>query len=156
MTYQYRNDNVEGYIYLVEAIGYHGWLPGCVLKRCKIGLTRNVERRLSEFASNQPPCDILLIKAIYVEDMAEVEGTLHTQYKSANVQLIKSREWFDLYPWQVQVIKAKMSALSASEKPRIKLQYIAALALIIGGLSMGSADYLRNQIQTNQRIEVKK
>lgn len=156
MTYQYRDDNVSGYIYLIEALGYHGWLPGCYLKRCKIGLTRNIERRLNDFASNQPPCDIRLIKCIAVSDMAEAEGILHTQYKSANVKLQKSREWFDLYPWEVQIIKFKMNGLEASEKPQIKLKYIAALALIIGGLSMGSAGYLRSQLQpqsVNQRLK---
>lgn len=154
MSYQYRDDSVPGYVYFVEAVGYHGAFPGCYLKRCKIGLTRDVERRLSEFASNQPPCDIKLIKSIYVEDMAEVENQLHRQYKSANVKLQRSREWFDLYPWQVKMIEYKMSTLAASQAPEIKFKYIAALALVVAGLSMGSAGYVRSQIpQKSQSVQ---
>ena len=154
MTRTYRDDSVPGYIYLIEAKDFHWMFPGCYLKRCKIGLTRDVERRLSDFASNQPPCDIQLLKSIYVEDMDEVEGQLHGQYKSANVKLLKSREWFDLYPWHVEIIKAKMSALAAKSEPQINLKYLAALALIIAGVSMGSASYIRSTVGQASRVEV--
>lgn len=155
MSYQYRDDSIPGYVYLVEAVGYHGTFPGCYLKRCKIGLTRDVDRRLSEFAANQPPCDIRLIKAIYVDDMADIESYLHEQYKSANVKLQRSREWFDLYPWQVLAIKSKMSSLAMSQSPEIKLKYIAALALVVAGLSMGSAGYVRSQMNQSSKVEVR-
>lgn len=156
MTHTYRDDSVPGYIYLIEAKDFHGIFPGCYLKRCKIGLTRDIERRLSDFASNQPPCDIQLLKSIYVEDMDEVESQLHQQYKSANVKLLKSREWFDLYPWQVEVIKAQMSRLAAKSEPQINLKYLVATALIIAGVSMGSASYLRSAMSQPPKIEVSK
>ena len=106
MTYQKqwveRNDNVPGYIYLMKAEGFHGILPGCVISRVKIGLTRSVQKRLDDFHSNQPCHDLRVIKAVYVEDMAAVEGALHQQFKHCNVKLLKSREWFDLNPWDFQ------------------------------------------------------
>lgn len=89
--------------------------------------------------------------------MSEVEGQLHEQYKSANVKLLKSLEWFDLYPWQVEIIKSKMSALAAKSEPEINLKYLAALVLIIAGVSMGSASYVRSTIsQPTGKVEVSK
>ena len=99
--WQERDDNQPGFIYLILAEGYHGWLPGCVLKRVKIGLSRDPEARLETFHSNQPPCNLRILRTIYVEDMAEVEGKLHQIFKNSNVKLKKSREFFDLMPWQM-------------------------------------------------------
>ena len=99
-----RNDNVPGWVYLIQAEGYHGIVPGVYLKRCKIGLTRSVENRLATLHSSQPPCDYKVIKAIYVEDMATVESALHAQFKHCNIKLEKSREWFDLNPWQYAMV----------------------------------------------------
>jgi len=101
MAYQHRDDNVPGYIYLFKAKGFHGIVPGVVLGRYKIGLSRDVERRLDILHSNQPPTDLLEVKVIAVDDMAEVEQELHRVFKSSKVNLVKSREYFDLMPWQV-------------------------------------------------------
>ncbi len=97
-SYTPRNDNVPGYIYLIEAIGYHGLLPGFYLRRCKIGLSKNPQARLQNFIDNQPPCDVQILRTIYVKDMAGVENELHKQFKYCNVRLTKSKEWFDLNP----------------------------------------------------------
>lgn len=102
MTWQQRDDHIQGYIYLFKAKGFHGWLPGCVLGRYKIGLSRDVDRRLDTLHSNQPPTDLEVVKVIAVEDMAEVETELHQVFKNQNVKLVKSREYFDLNPLQVQ------------------------------------------------------
>ncbi len=96
--YYQRSDSLPGYIYLMEAEGFHGLVPGCYLRRCKIGLSRDPQMRLDTFHSNQPPCDIKIIRTIYVENMEAVETMIHKQFKHCNVKLKKSREWFDLNP----------------------------------------------------------
>ena len=70
MTIQYRDDRVPGWVYLLEAEGYHRIIPGVYLRRMKIGLTRSVENRLDTLHSSQPPCNYKVVKAIYVSDMA--------------------------------------------------------------------------------------
>jgi hypothetical protein len=102
MVWQQRDDHIQGYIYLLKAKGFHGWIPGAVLGRYKIGLSRDVDRRLETLHSNQPPTDLEVVKVISVEDMASVEAELHQVFKSQNVKLLKSREYFDLNPMQVQ------------------------------------------------------
>lgn len=57
MPVQYRDDHVPGWVYLLEAEGYHGLLPGVYLHHCKIGLTRSVENRLDTLHSSQPLCN---------------------------------------------------------------------------------------------------
>ena len=96
----HRNDHEPGYVYLIEAQGFHGIIPGRLLRRCKIGLSRDPELRRQNFVDSQFPCDVEIITTIYVEDMAEVETELHQIFKACNVTLEKSREWFDLSPWQ--------------------------------------------------------
>ena len=54
IVYQPKNDHEPGFIYLMEAEGYHGFIPGAWLRRCKIGLSRNPEARLDKFHRNQP------------------------------------------------------------------------------------------------------
>ena len=102
MAWQQRNDNVPGKIYLMKAIGYGGIIPGCLINRYKIGLSRNPETRLDQLLSAQPCCDIEIIHTVDVADMAEVESELHIIFKNSNVKLLKSREWFNLNPLQVQ------------------------------------------------------
>ncbi|MHC5732170.1 MAG: hypothetical protein ACYTXY_50545 [Nostoc sp.] len=36
--------------------------------------------------------------------MKKVEGKLHKKFKSSSVKLKKSREWFDLWVWQIWLI----------------------------------------------------
>ena len=148
MTYQKqwveRNDNVQGWVYLMEAEGYHGLIPGCFLRRCKIGLSRNPQKRLEDFHSNQPPCDLRIIRTIFVEDMAAVEGELHAQFKHCNIKLNRSKEWHDFNPlqlWQVQ------QAFNHYEKPRFniainlpsRLVVASAIGLLGTGLLLHSA-----------------
>jgi hypothetical protein len=89
-----RDDNVPGYIYIMEAERFHGMMSG-LCKRIKIGLSRNPEAREDTLNSNQPPCDITLIDKAYVWKMKDAETYLHNKFKSRNVRLKKSREWFD-------------------------------------------------------------
>ena len=127
---EYRDDHVPGYVYLIEAIHVTGIIPGKLVRRCKIGLSRNPELRLQNFIDNQPPCDFQIVKAIYVEDMATVEDHLHAQFKHCNLKLEKSREWFDLNPWQYAMV---LWAFSRYESHRISLEDVP-VRLVAGGL----------------------
>ena len=136
----HRNDHEPGYIYLIEALGYHG-IGSMFLKRCKIGLSRNPEARRETFVKAQFPCDVKIVKSIFVEDMADVESKLHEQFDFCNVELEKSREWFDLSPWQylrvrLALITNEVHVFSFSELP---LKTISASAFLIFaiGLSLG-------------------
>ncbi|MBW4450062.1 MAG: GIY-YIG nuclease family protein [Spirirestis rafaelensis WJT71-NPBG6] len=102
MAYQQRDDNVPGKIYLMKAVGYGGIIPGVLIGRYKIGLSRNPDARLEQLLSAQPCCDIEIIHTVYVEDMAKTEHELHSVFRNSNVKLAKSREWFNLNPLQVQ------------------------------------------------------
>ncbi|MBW4635943.1 MAG: GIY-YIG nuclease family protein [Iphinoe sp. HA4291-MV1] len=128
MSYQYRDDHVPGWIYLLEAEGFHGVIPGVYLHRCKIGLTRSVENRLDTLHSSQPPCNYKVVKAIYVQDMSEIEVLLHRQFKHRNVKLIKSREWHDLLPWQYAHVLWMFSRYDS------KCNHSLSPRLITGGL----------------------
>ncbi len=127
---EYRDDHVPGYVYLLEAVGVTGIIPGKLVRRCKIGLSRNPELRLQNFVDNQPPCDFRIIKAIYVSDMASVEDQLHAKFKHCNIKLEKSREWFNLNPWQYQ---QALWAFSRYESHRISFENIP-VRLVAGGL----------------------
>ena len=131
-----RKDSIPGYVYLMQAIGYHGLIPGLVLSRVKIGLNRNPQKRLDDFHSNQPPCDVQIIRTIFVEDMTSVEEALHEQFKKSKVKLNRSREWFDLNPlqfWQVQ------QAFNHYEKPqtiRLPSRFVVASVIALLGTSL--------------------
>lgn len=146
IVYQPKNDHEPGFIYLMEAEGYHGLIPGAWLRRCKIGLSRNPGARLDNFHRNQPPCNVKILKTIYVGDMAEVEGKLHQQFSRCNVDLIKSQEWFDFNPVQFLIVnwefeKRSLHVFSLSDLP-IKLIIFS----MIGLLGMGTlAGRLTNQ-----------
>lgn len=149
IIYQPRNDHAPGFIYLMEASGYHGLIPGCYLRRCKIGLSRNPEARLDKFHSNQPPCNVKILKTIYVEDMADVEGELHQQFSQCNVELIKSQEWFDFNPVQFMMVnwefeKRSLHVFSISDLP-IKLIIFSMIGVLGIGLIGGR---LTSQIAT--------
>ncbi|MBE9233308.1 GIY-YIG nuclease family protein [Cuspidothrix issatschenkoi LEGE 03284] len=122
-----RDDNVPGYIYLIEAKGYHGLFPGCLIKRCKIGLSRNPQARLQNFIDNQPPCDVQILRTIYVQDMASVENKLHKQFKHCNVKLQKSKEWFDLNPIDLIRLNAAFDNQLKSKKSDNTINIILSL-----------------------------
>ncbi|WP_414589125.1 GIY-YIG nuclease family protein [Scytonema sp. PCC 10023] len=157
--WQERNDNEPGFIYLILAEGYHGWVPGCVLKRVKIGLSRNPEARLETFHSNQPPCNLRILRTIYVENMAEVEQRLHQVFKNSNVKLKKSREFFDLLPWQMAYLHWLMSQYevkvwSYADIP--KRAIAGGLVALLGvGLLVGYGIRESTTPQLEQTIETK-
>jgi hypothetical protein len=143
MVWQQRNDSVAGYIYLLKAKDFHGWIPGCYLSRVKIGLSRDVDRRLEALHSNQPPTDLEVVKVIAVEDMAEVESELHRVFKSQNVKLLKSREYFDLNPLQIRhclwlMRRHEARRWSASEIP-VKAITGGLIALLGVGMLIGQS-----------------
>ena len=136
MVWQQRNDSVAGYIYLLKAKDFHGWIPGAVLGRYKIGLSRDVDRRLEALHSNQPPTDLEVVKVIAVEDMASVEAELHRVFKSQNVKLLKSREYFDLNPLQVQHCLWLMRRYERSPRPMISTKAVAGGLIALLGVGM--------------------
>ena len=161
MVWQQRNDSVQGYIYLLKAKDFHGWIPGAVLGRYKIGLSRNVDRRLDALHSNQPPTDLEVVKVILVEDMASVESELHRVFKSQNVKLLKSREYFDLNPLQVQhclwlMRRYEARRWSASEIP-VKAITGGLIALLGVGMLIGQSFQSEptNQIKIEKYVKSK-
>ncbi|BAY80521.1 hypothetical protein NIES25_70090 (plasmid) [Nostoc linckia NIES-25] len=142
IIYEPRNDHEPGYIYLMEAENYHGLIPGAWLRRCKIGLSRDPQARLDRFHRNQPPCNVKILKNIYVEDMADVESELHEKFSDCNVDLIKSQEWFDFnlvqflsVHWEFE--KRRLYVFSISELP-IKLILFGMIGLLGMGAIAGS------------------
>ena len=160
MVWQHRNDSVSGYIYLLKAKDFHGWIPGCYLSRVKIGLSRDVDRRLDALHSNQPPTDLEVVKVIAVEDMASVEAELHRVFKSQNVKVLKSREYFDLNPIQVQhclwlMRRYESRRWSSSEIP-VKAITGGLIALLGVGMLVGQSFQMQPANQTQQLKEIKK
>jgi Meiotically up-regulated gene 113 len=153
-----RNDHEPGYIYLIEAIGFHGLMSP--LKRCKIGLSRNPEARRETFIKSQLPCDVKIIKSIFVEDMRKVEEKLHQQFKFCNVELERSREWFDLN--YLQYLRARLAFItnevhvfSFSELPLKAIASGAGLIFVVGVILGGvgvkvTSDYLPSIQTTNK------
>ena len=134
-----RDDNQPGYIYLIEAVGVNGWLPGCVVKRYKIGLSRNPEGRLQTFHANQPPVDMRIVRTIYVDDMKSIEDILHNTFKHCNVKLLKSREFFDLNPLDLARVHWMFNQYDSKRNHKISPRVIggAIVALLGVGLLIG-------------------
>lgn len=134
--YQKRDNHVSGNIYVFVAPEIHGWIPGFFVTRVKIGLTRkHPEERRQQIISNQPAHDIKIIKTIQVSDMATVETALHRRFKHRRVKLEKSREWFDLYPWELASLKWYLERYEKSKSlspnfPVIKI--LVSLVLVFG------------------------
>jgi len=154
MIWQQRDDSVPGYIYLLKAKGFHGWIPGAVLGRYKIGLSRDVDRRLETLHSNQPPSDLEVVKVIAVEDMASVEAELHRVFKSQNVKLLKSREYFDLNPLQVQHCLWLMSRHEVTRShSTISVKAIAGGLIALLGVGMLIGQSFQSEPTNQTRIE---
>jgi hypothetical protein len=134
---EYRDDHVPGYVYLFEAINVTGIIPGKLVRRCKIGLSRNPELRLQNFIDNQPPCNFQIIKTIHVQDMASVEDSLHRQFKHCNIKLEKSREWFDLNLWQYQMVLWAFSRYESQHVSFNNLSKRATVGVLIGLVGVG-------------------
>ncbi|TFI54943.1 hypothetical protein BLD44_008065 [Mastigocladus laminosus UU774] len=130
------------------AEGYHGLIPGCFLRRCKIGLSRNPQLRLQNFHDNQPPCNITILKTVYVDDMETVETELHRQFKGCQVKLIKSREWFDLYPWQFAMVHWAFNRYdSRSSSGKLSVKLILACLFVLAGAGVMLGQHLNQQVQ---------
>lgn len=159
MAYQYRDDNVPGYVYLLKAKGFHGVIPGVVLGRFKIGLSRDVERRLDTLHSNQPCTDLEVIKVVAVDDMAAVEGELHRVFKKSNVNLIKSQEWFNFNPLQAQRCMWLMNRyeVKQSRPSEIPVKVIASgLIMLLGmGILIGQS-FQPEPSKTINKIKIEK
>jgi T5orf172 domain len=115
-TYVERDDNVPGYIYIMEAEGFHGIFPGKLLnyKRIKIGLSRNPNARENRLNSTQPPCNINLIDSVYVYRMKDAESHLHHIFESCHVNLKKSQEWYDFNYFQYNSLVKKIKRMKTN------------------------------------------
>jgi hypothetical protein len=157
MAWQQRDDNVPGYIYLMKAISYGGIIPGVLIGRYKIGLSRSPQNRLDQLHSAQPCCDIEIIHTVAVENMADVESELHKVFKNSNVKLAKSREWFNLNPLQVQQCIWLMNQADIKRvQNQISTKAIAGgiIALLGVGMLIGQSFQSEPTKATNQiRIE---
>lgn len=153
MAWTQRDDSVPGKIYLMKAIGYGGIIPGCLVGRYKIGLSRNPEARLDQLLSAQPCCDIEIVHTIDVEDMAEVEGELHQIFKNSNVKLLKSREWFNLNPLQVQQCLWLMNRADIKRiRNPISTKAIAGGMIALLGVGMLIGQSFKPEPQTTKAI----
>ncbi|MGI8500690.1 MAG: GIY-YIG nuclease family protein [Hassallia sp.] len=156
MAWQQRDDSVPGQIYLMKAIGYGGIIPGCLIGRYKIGFSRNPEARLDQLLSAQPCCDIEIIHTVDVEDMAEVEGELHKIFKNSNIKLIKSQEWFDFNPFQVQHCIWLMNRYEIKTTGREPISSRAVVGGLIALLGVGMLVGHNFEKPTQQQIQQQK
>lgn len=147
-----RDDSIPGYIYLLKAEGFHGVVPGCMLSRVKIGLTRNLQNRIDQLEGGQAPCNYKVVKSIYVQNMAEVEGLLHQQFKHRNVKLNRSREFFDLNPWEMLMVCWAMNRHDRAINISIPLSSRPGFAkmLVVSGLGLLLFTALSGQLQTTE------
>lgn len=147
-----RDDSVPGYVYLLKCEGFHGVVPGCLLSRVKIGLTRNLQNRIDQLEGGQSPCNYKVVKSIYVSDMAEVEGLLHQQFKHCNVKLHRSREFFDLNPLEMIKVQWLMSRYDRAINVTIPLTSHPSFAklLVLSGLGILLFTALSDQFQSSE------
>jgi hypothetical protein len=82
-------DPLSGFIYLLSGGGYY-----------KIGLTTDVDRRISEI-SPKLPFEVELIHVIQADDMTKAESYLHERFSDKRV----NGEWFRLSSDDVEWIK---------------------------------------------------
>ena len=148
--YVQRDDNVPGRIYLIEALGYHGIFPGKLLRRCKIGLSRNPQSRLETFQNSQPPCDFKIFRTIHVQDMKTCEDWLHHKFKRSTVKLFKSKEWYDLTPIQFLMVQKALSRLEIQNNsiPRPQINQTIVVGVLIA-VSMITLSFQRPQASTS-------
>lgn len=144
----HRSPHNPGYCYMIEAVGMHGLIPGVYLKRCKIGLTRDIDRRLAQLNLNQPPCDYKVVFLIQVNDMADVEILIHERFKHCQVKLEKSREYYDLNPINYAYCLWLFRRMSNVPMWKyINFRQVAAAALMVAGIATLAAPLIQKQLQ---------
>lgn len=136
-----------GFVYLVEAKGFHGILSP-IRKRRKIGLTNSPDRRLEELNGSQSPCPIVGIRYIQVWDNAEVERSLHKKFAKNR----KHGEWFDFWLWELPLVaiayerKAPGTAIN-------RLSFSTLVLLAISVLLLSGAVVLSVRSQSDIKLE---
>lgn len=90
VKYAWAPKNACGYVYLIQSAS----------GQCKIGLSKNVEKRFKAL-SHSSPVKLELIHSIYTEDMTDTESMLHELFSSKRVK----GEWFELSPDDIEYIK---------------------------------------------------
>lgn len=129
------NEKNPGYIYLMQCSNLPPYIGISFIRRCKIGMTSNPEARLQQILSNQPPCDIKIIRAIYVQDMVFEEKKLHNQFKKCNIKLLKSKEWFDFNPLDFIAVNLAFHAYEKKKNFSFKIGYLMIAILSLALLS---------------------
>lgn len=120
-----------GYVYFIEAQGFHGIIPGLWVKRCKIGVSIAPDERVDKFESSQPPCDFKVRKIIKVPDMFNVEGELHDLYQVNHVILKRSKEWYDFNLLELRQVEKKYDTYLDNKMTQMK-KILAASAVCLG------------------------
>lgn len=79
------------------------------------------------------PLYTILCLFILSNEMVSVETALHRRFKHRRVKLEKSREWFDLYPWELASLKYYMKCYgkSKSASPNVPLNKILISLVLI-------------------------
>ncbi|MTJ10733.1 GIY-YIG nuclease family protein [Anabaena sp. UHCC 0253] len=139
----------------MECVNLPKFIGFSLVRRCKIGLSRNPQARLQNFIDNQPPCDIKILRTIYVEDMATVEKRLHQKFYHCNVKLTKSREWFDLNPLDFLAVNRAFDEYQDRNKlPVLKISFsLLGIAVLTMALLATQATPQRTQPQIKPVIE---
>jgi hypothetical protein len=140
-------DSGDGYVYLVEAVGFHGPLARAK-KRLKIGLTNNPERRLSELNSEQAPCKIVGIRYIQVINNQETEKRLHHKFKRNR----KHGEWFDFWVWEIPLVNRAYDKEihKTSFIPLSNILAVGGVAAISFSISLLAVQYWTANSQTTR------
>ena len=139
-------DEGGGFVYLVEAQGFHGVLSFLV-KRRKIGLSNNPERRLKELNSEQSPCPIVGIRYIEVKDNSFTEKDLHAKFAKNR----KHGEWFDFWIWELPLVD--LAYERRAEGTWLNKLSITSLTLaIMGVMAIGFSFSLALKVALDQPV----
>lgn len=155
-----RDDNVPGYLYLINRVGSDSY---------KIGLTRNRSKRFSQLQCGCPE-PLKFTHTVKVDRMFDSEKHLHNVFASYRTR----GEWFKLNRRTVAKVVSEMNKLAGIEQvsrveqilnrcllflndPQLGQKAIAA-ALVVAGLGFAFWVPLPKQNQSNQiqQVQVEK
>lgn len=154
MAWQERDDNVSGYLYLINRTKSNSY---------KIGLTRNLEKRFSQLQCGCPE-PLKFTHTVKVPRMLDGEQSLHRKFATCRTR----GEWFRFNGGQVQQVIREMNKLAGVREaglierilrllphPQFKQKGMEALAalLIIAGLGFAVFVPLPKSQGQYQRIE---
>jgi hypothetical protein len=150
--YMSRDDKDGQFVYLVEAKGFHG-IFSFVLKRRKIGLSNNPERRLKELNSEQAPCPIIGVRYIQVKDSRKTEAELHELFVSRR----RHGEWFDFWIWEMPIVNWHYERHAAgtvlNKLPVRAIAYSCLVTGLVVGTVVAGISYRAVQYKTDSPVD---